>query len=164
LFPESCAHVWCRWVIPKWRTRIIPIGFERRAPLPRCRACYAAVGTAPLCGVVGATAPPLEKTYRGTPVGSLLIGVRRCVPVVPHDEPVSVRRKTLSVVVFLPKQDESVPRCLAGGDGGRVIPQPLDAEASSWPPCCETFRSGSEMRSCFVATTPEVFAKEASEA
>ena len=60
LFPETCAHVGCRWVIPKWHTRIIPIGFERRAPLRRCRACYAAVDTAPLCCVVGATAPPRE--------------------------------------------------------------------------------------------------------
>ncbi len=78
--------------------------------------------------------PPLEKTYRGTPVGSLLISVCRCVPVVTHNKPVAVRRNTLSVVVFLPKKDKSVPRCLAGGDGGCVIPQPRDAETSSCPP------------------------------
>ena len=118
----------------------------------------------PPCVASLARPPPLEKTYPVTPVGSLLIGVCRCVPVVTHNDSVAVRRNTLSVVVFLPKKDESLPRCLAGGNGGRVIPQPLDAEASLWPPCCETFRNGSEMSSCFVATTPDVFATEASEA
>ena len=93
-----------------------------------------------------------------------MIGVCHRVPVVTHYNPVAVRRKTLLVVVFLPKQDEPVPGCLAGGEGGRVIPQPLNAEASTWPPCCEKFRSGSEMCSCFVAPTPVVFMTEVLEA
>jgi len=66
-------------------------------------------------------------------------------------------------VTLFPKQEESVPRCPAGGEAGRVINQPRDAEASSWTPCCETFCSSAEMSSGFVATTPEVFVTEASE-
>ena len=59
VFPETCAHAGCRCGIPKWRTCIIPLGVDRRAPLRHCRARYVlAVDTAPLCCVVGATAPP----------------------------------------------------------------------------------------------------------
>jgi hypothetical protein len=67
------------------------------------------------------------------------------------------------IEVVLPKQDVAVPRCLDGGEIGRVVPPPLDAKASSRPPCCQTFRRGSEISSCFGAPTPEFFATEASE-
>jgi hypothetical protein len=167
--PEACARARGQYIIPERHAGVVPLVLrsEGRATRPRGCALYA-VGTPPLCTVGGATAP-LEREHipkvlhpcLGTPVGSLLIGVRRCGPVVIHDDPVAVRRKTLSVVVLLPKQDESIPRCLAGGKDRCVISHPLDAEASSCPPCCEKFRSGAEVSSCFVAPTPEVFATEA---
>jgi hypothetical protein len=64
----------------------------------------------------------------------------------------------------LPKQDVAIPRCLAGCEVGRVEMPPLDAKASSWSLCCQTFRSGSEISGCFGATTPAFFSTEASEA
>jgi hypothetical protein len=97
------------------------------------------------------------------PVGLLVVRVCQPVPVEAHGDPISLRRKVDLGEFVLPKQDVSVPRCLAGDEVGRVVPPPLDAEASSWPPCCKTFRSGSEISSGFGAPTPEFFATEASE-
>ena len=70
----------------------------------------------------------------------------------------------MSVVVVLPKQDKSIPRCVTRGASRWVIPQPRDAKALSWPPCCDKSRSGAEVRSCFVAPPPEVVPPKTTEA
>ena len=66
-------------------------------------------------------------------------------------------------VTLLPKKDEPVPRGLSGCEGGCVIPQPLDVEASSWPPEHYAFHCGSKVCSGFVVLTPVFFAVEALE-
>ncbi len=60
------------------------------------------------------------------------------------------------MVVFFSKQDESIPRSATRGASWRVIPQPRNAKASSWPPCRDKSRSGVEVRGYFVAPPSEV--------
>jgi hypothetical protein len=68
------------------------------------------------------------------------------------------------MVAVLSKQDESIPRSVTRGASGRVIPQPRDAKATSWPPCRDTSRSGAEVRGYFVAPSSEVVTPKTTEA
>ncbi len=68
------------------------------------------------------------------------------------------------MVVFLSKQDEPIPRSVTRGASWRVIPQPRDAKASSWPPCRDKSRSGAEVRGHFVAPPSEVGTPKTTEA
>ena len=62
--PETCAHARGQCIITEWHAGVVPLVLrsEGRATLPRGRARYA-VGTAPLCNVVGATAAPEREQF-----------------------------------------------------------------------------------------------------
>ena len=58
-----CAHIGGRWVISVWCAGVLPItgnGANGRATLPYCHFCVTVV-KAPLCSVIGATAPPCRE-------------------------------------------------------------------------------------------------------